>query len=92
MVILVGSAFVWIGSRVALVSLLAYYLFWSGRLQPMAGLADSLQLGFYVFPFLAFILVAGICLFISGILIGIVRLCRKLNEETAATAPQEHPQ
>jgi heme/copper-type cytochrome/quinol oxidase subunit 2 len=85
LMILVSSALVLIGGAMALVSLSVYFLFWSGRLQPIAGLADSLHLGFYVFPFLIFMLVAGICLMITGILVGMVRLCRKLNKKTAST-------
>jgi hypothetical protein len=91
LLIFVSSPLLWIGTAGASVSFLTYYLLYSGRLQSMAGLVDALHLGIYVFPFLAFILIAGICLVVSGIIIGTVRLCRKLNENTAAKAP-EHPQ
>jgi hypothetical protein len=91
LLILVSSPLLWIGTGVALISFLAYYLLWSGDHNPMARLADAFHVGLYVFPFLALIFVAGICLFINGIILGIVRLCRKLNEKTAAKAP-EHPQ
>ena len=91
LLVLVGSPLLWIGTAGAWVSFLTYYLLYSGHLQPLAGVADALHLGIYVFPFLAIILMAGICLMISGIIIGTVRLCRKLNENTAAKAP-EHPQ
>jgi cell division protein FtsX len=89
--ILVSSPFLWIGAAGALVSISAYYLLYSGHLQPLAGLADALHLGIYVFPFLALILASSICLVMSGLIVGTVRYCRKLNEKTAAKPP-EHPQ
>jgi len=89
--ILVSSPLLWIGTAGALVSFSTGILLWSGDLNPMARFADALYISTYVSSFLALIFVAGICLFINGIILGIFRLCRKLNEKTAAKAP-EHPQ
>jgi cell division protein FtsX len=88
LLVLVGSPLLWIGMAGALVSFLTYYLLYSGRLQPIADLADALHLGIFVFPFLACILIVCICLVASGIIMGAVRLCRKLNEITAAKTPE----
>jgi putative flippase GtrA len=84
--ILVSSPLLWIGTAGSLVSFLTYYLLWSGRLQSMAGAADAIHIGFafmFVFPF---VFVASICIAFSGIILGIVRLCQKRNERTAAKA------
>jgi hypothetical protein len=89
LLILASSPLLWIGTAGALVSFLTYYLLYSGHLQPMAGLADALHVGFYVPPFLAFVLLAGICLAIGGVIIGTIRLCRKPNENPAAKAPKQ---
>lgn len=57
----------------------------------LAELADALHLGLYIGSLFAFSFMASICLVIAGLLIGIIRLCRKLNEHTAAgaTEPQQ---
>src|SRR5665213_4143238 len=76
----------WIGAVGALVSFSTFGLLWSGHLQPIARLADTLHVGDYVFPFLAFIFLASISLVISGIIFGIFRLRRRLNENKANSA------
>ena len=86
--ILISSPLLWIGTAGVLVSLSTYALLWSGHLMFLAKLADALHLGLYLGSLLAFIFVAGICLFIAGLLMGIIRLCRKLNEHTAARATE----
>lgn len=57
----------------------------------LAELADALHLGLYLGSLFAFIFIASICLFIVGLLMGIIRLCRKLNQPTTARA-KETPQ
>ena len=89
LLILVSSPLLWIGAAGALVSFSTYVLLWSGHLNAVAKLADVLYISTYVDPFLALTFMAGICLFISGIIIGTVRLCWRLNEKTATKAPED---
>jgi hypothetical protein len=77
--VLLSSPLVWIGAAGALVSFLTSWLLYSGRLQPLARFADSHHLGNCVLLLLAFTFVAGICLVISGIIIGTLRLRQKVN-------------
>ena len=89
--ILISSPLLWIGTAGVLVSFSTYALLWSGHLMFLAKLADALHLGLYLGSLFAFIFMASICLFIVGLLMGIIRLCRKLNEPAAARA-MESPQ
>ena len=86
--ILISSPLLWIGTAGVLVSFSTYALLWSGHLMILAELADALHFGLYIGSLFAFIFLASICLFIVGLLMGIIRLCRKLNEHTAARATE----
>jgi hypothetical protein len=91
MKILISSPLVWLGAAGMLVSFSTYALLWSGHLMILAELADAWHLGLDLGSLFAFIFIASICLFIVGLLMGIIRLCRKLNEPATARA-METPQ
>jgi hypothetical protein len=76
LLIFVSSPLLWIGTAGALVSFSTGILLWSGDLNAMARLADALYISTYVSSFLALTFVAGICLCVNGIILGIFRLCR----------------
>ncbi len=88
LLIAVSSPLISIGTAGALVSFLTFYLLYSGRLQPIASLADALHLEIYVFPFLAYSLIVGICLVVSGIIVGTVRLYLRGYANTEAHSPE----
>lgn len=87
LLILFGSALVWIGSAAAVGSLLVYLLLWTGHIDWLALLADEMGAGLFVGPFLAFCFVAGICLAFMGSVIGVVRLARKMAGSSEENAP-----
>lgn len=57
----------------------------------LAQLADEMNAGLYVGPFLALIFLAGTCLAFIGLILGLVRLAKKMSlGSTALPGPNDH--
>jgi hypothetical protein len=82
-VTLFGSPFFWIGAAGALISFSTYFLLWSGHLNWLAKLIDSLGFSTYAGPFFALIFLASVFLGAAGFVMGVIHLCRKSGEKLA---------
>jgi hypothetical protein len=82
--ILVGSPLVWIGAAAAIGSLFVYLMLWSGHLNWFALLADKLYVGLFIGSFLAAIFLAGICLIVCGLILGLWRFAKALGSRVDA--------
>jgi hypothetical protein len=79
---LVSSSLLWLGTAGAVASFLTYYLMSLGYFNPIA---NALHFDLYADPFSYFFcaFLVGICFAIAGIIVGIVRLFRKLRGRTS---------
>ena len=79
LVTLAGSPLLLIGATSALTSFITYLLLWSGHLMCLAKLCDSLHVGTFIAPFLALVFMGSVGVAVVGLILGILRLCRKLS-------------
>jgi hypothetical protein len=82
--VLLGSPLFWIGWAAALGSLFTYLMLWSGHLNWFALLADKLYVGLFIGSFLAAIFLAGICLIVCGLILGLWRFAKALASRADA--------
>jgi hypothetical protein len=71
--VILGSPLVWIGGIAVLGAVFTYVMLWSGHLDWFARLTDRFYAGLFIGPFLARIFLAGICLMVCGLILGILR-------------------
>jgi hypothetical protein len=83
LLIILGSPLIWLGAGSALGGFLTEWILWSGYLNPMARVADALGIGFALNAlFIPSIIVTGVCFFVCGIILGLVRLCRQPHKKS----------